>query len=173
MNSLNNIQKERERKARLSENHRIVEAAAHEKARRVFLVDGIETAFLSSRLILYLEGLFKFLSSIQNNPKLQDRVTVRLFLRTDLARRAFQNIEQQISGRVIYLSWDTQSILNFVLSRITALPWFMQAFPSTVAELQNNQLLLVAGNLLDECDRLLSRVFPRKSAATTCSRSRS
>ncbi|MEK7677337.1 MAG: hypothetical protein AAB676_16025 [Verrucomicrobiota bacterium] len=141
----------------------VVEAAAHQKARRFFLVDGIETAFLSSRLILYLEGLFKFLSSIQNNPKLQDRVTVRLFLRTDLARRAFQNIEQQISGRVIYLSWDTQSILNFVLSRITALPWFMQAFPSTVAELQNNQLLLVAGNLpVDECDRLLSQVFPQK-----------
>lgn len=141
----------------------IVDLAAHQTASRVFLVDGIETAFLSSRLILYLEGLFKFLASIQNNPKLQDRVIVRLFLRTDLARRAFQNIEQQISGRVIYLSWDTQSILNFVLSRITALPWFMQEFPSTVAELQSNQHLLVAGNLpVDECDRLLSQVFPLK-----------
>jgi Mrp family chromosome partitioning ATPase len=141
----------------------IVDMAARQEARRVFLVDGIETAFLSSRLILYLEGLFKFLSSIQSNPKLQDKVTIRLFLRTDLARRAFQNIEQQISGRVIYLSWDTQSILNFVLSRITALPWFVQAFPSTVAELQSNQQLLVAGNLpVDECDRLLTQVFPQK-----------
>ena len=112
---------------------------------------------------MFSEGLFKFLSAIQNNPKIQDRVTVRLFLRTDLARHAFQNIEQQISGRVIYLSWDTQSIFNFVLSRITGLPWFRQEFPNTVAELQSNEQLLVAGNLpVDECDRLLCQVFPQK-----------
>ena len=137
--------------------------AANQKSRRVFLIDGIETAFLSSRLLAYLEGLFKFLLSIQNNPKLQDKITVRLFLRTDLARRAFQNIEQQISGRVIYLSWDTQSILNFVLSRIKALPWFAHEFPGAVTEIGNNEQLLRSGNLpTAECDQLLTQVFPQK-----------
>lgn len=61
------------------------------------------------------------------------------------------------------MSWDTQSILNFVLSRVTALPWFVQNFPDTVAELQGHQQLLVAGNLAeDECDRLLCQIFPQK-----------
>jgi Mrp family chromosome partitioning ATPase len=141
----------------------IVEMAARQKPRRVFLVDGIETAFLSSSLLAFLEGLFKFLLSIQNNPSLQEKVTVRLFLRTDLARRAFQNIEQQISGRVINLSWDTQSILNFVLSRIKVLPWFRQTFPSTVLEIGANEQLLVSGSLpITECDRLLTQIFPQK-----------
>jgi hypothetical protein len=141
----------------------IIDAACQLSAKRVFLIDGIETAFLSSRLLVYLEALFKFLLSIQNDPKLDGKVMVRLFLRTDLARRAFQNVEQQISGRVIYLSWDTQSILNFVLSRISALQWFASAFPETVLEIQGHQLLLTSSNLpVDECDRLLSQIFPQK-----------
>lgn len=141
----------------------IAGAASRQHSPRVFLVDGIETAFLSSRLLAYLEGLFKFLLSIQDNPQLTDRVKVRLFLRTDLARRAFQNIEQQISGRVIYLSWDTQSIFNFVLSRIAVLPWFKRTFEHTVEEIQSARDLLIAGNLqIEECERLLCQVFPQK-----------
>jgi hypothetical protein len=141
----------------------IVASVSRQSLPRVFLIDGIETAFLSSRLLGFLEGLFKFLLSLQNTPKLQDKLTVRLFLRTDLAHRAFQNIEQQISGRVIYLSWDTQSILNFVLSRIAALPWYMEAFPGTVAEIRNATDVVISGNLpIEDCDRLLSQVFPQK-----------
>jgi hypothetical protein len=141
----------------------VIEVAAKQTTKRVFLIDGIETAFLSSRLLVYLEALFKFLLSIQNDPRLDSNVSVRLFLRTDLARRAFQNVEQQISGRVIYLSWDTQGILNFVLSRIAELSWFASVFPQAVQEIRNNQTLLISGNLpVEDCDRLLSKIFPQK-----------
>jgi MinD-like ATPase involved in chromosome partitioning or flagellar assembly len=141
----------------------IISLAVQQSSKRVFLIDGIETAFLSSRLLVYLEALFKFLLSLQNDPKFDGKVMVRLFLRTDLARRAFQNVEQQITGRVIYLSWDTQSILNFVLSRIAALPWFTKAFPETVQKIHNQQDILISGNLsVEECDSLLSEVFPQK-----------
>jgi MinD-like ATPase involved in chromosome partitioning or flagellar assembly len=150
----------RQSKLRVSE---VVELATRQTSKRVFLIDGIETAFLSSRLMVYLEALFKFLLSLQNDPKLESKVTVRLFLRTDLARRAFQNVEQQIAGRAIYLSWDTQSILNFVLSRIGSLAWFRTAFPITVAQIEANKGLLIAGNLpVERCDQLLSEIFPHK-----------
>lgn len=141
----------------------IVALAGRQPSRRVFLIDGVETAFLSSRLLSFLEGLFKFLLSLQNTPKLQDQFTVRLFLRTDLARRAFQNIEQQISGRVIYLSWDKQSILNFVLYRMSALPWFIEEFPIPIASIRNAEKSVLSGNLPeDEADDLLSQIFPQK-----------
>jgi hypothetical protein len=58
---------------------------------------------------------------------------------------------------------DRESILNFVLSRIAALPWFTMAFPETVQKIQNQQDILISGNLsVEECDSLLSEVFPQK-----------
>jgi Mrp family chromosome partitioning ATPase len=141
----------------------VIDLVSKQASKRVFLIDGIETAFLSSRLLVFLEALFKFLLSLQNDPKFDNKVMIRLFLRTDLSRRAFQNVEQQTLNRVIYLSWDTQSILNFVLSRIEALPWFASTFPGAVKEVQSYSEELVSGNLsIEQCDLLMSQIFPKK-----------
>src|SRR5439155_1655713 len=106
--------------------------------RRVFLIDGVETAFRSEQLLRGIEGLFKFLLTVQSDPALAESVMIRLFLRTDLARRAFQNVEQQIAGRELTLAWNTQAIFNFVLSRVASLQWFRDNFADQVSVIEKN-----------------------------------
>lgn len=103
--------------------------AASEK-RSTLLIDGVETAFSFEYTSAFIEGLFRFLSAIQTDTQVSQRLTIRLFIRTDLAEGARENIEQQIENRVLRLAWDTQSILNFVLARIASIEWFRNAFPA-------------------------------------------
>jgi hypothetical protein len=118
-----------------------------QSAKRTFLLDGLETAFLPQHVFNYMQGLFKFLQSFEADPALKEHVRFKLFLRTDLAQRGYQNFEQQIAGRVLYLSWDTQTILNFVLSRIPKLPWFNASFPSLVDAITQNRERILQGVL--------------------------
>lgn len=140
----------------------IASIASKQSKRRVFLIDGIETAFRSSKLIEFVEALFKFLLTVQSDTKISDRIQIRLFLRTDLAKRAIQNVEQQTSGRRLDLTWNTQSIFNFVLSRIGQLEWFQQNFPEAVEKIAANEDALKAG-LIQAADYepLLLEIFPR------------
>ena len=87
---------------------RVLELVAGKKP-RIFLIDGIETAFKTSEIIEYIESLFRFMSTVQSDQRLVDHVEVKLFLRMDLAKRsAHVNFEQQTEGRSIELSWDYQ-----------------------------------------------------------------
>ncbi len=130
---------------------------------RVFLIDGVETAFNSTKMGAFVEGLFRFLSAIQSNSQLSQRVTVRLFVRTDLARRAAENVEQQIEGRYLTLSWDTQTILNFALTRICGLDWFITNFRSTTENIQGQIDRLTDGAVPEnECNAFLLEIFPEK-----------
>ena len=80
--------------------------------KRVFLIDGVETAFRAADLPQFVEGLFRFILTIQSEPLFAKRIEIKLFLRTDLARNAIQNVEQQTDGRTLDLVWNAQAIFN-------------------------------------------------------------
>lgn len=130
--------------------------------RRVFLIDGIETAFRAAHLIEFVEALFRVLLTVQSDSQFSEHVVVRLFLRTDLARRAIQNVEQQTAGRRLDLSWNSQSIFNFVLSRIAQLSWFQKHFRETCEIILREKDRVRAGLLsATEYEPLLLEIFPR------------
>ena len=131
--------------------------------KKVFLIDGVETAFTSSHIHAFVAGLFRFLAEIQSDVRLSQKVVVRLFIRTDLVYGARENIEQQIEHRTLQLSWNTQTILNFVLARIAVLPWFRDNFPNAVNEINDRYSDLIQGAVTEEeCGRVLREIFPSK-----------
>lgn len=130
---------------------------------RVLLIDGVETAFSPLQMPSFVQGLFRFLAVIQANAQLASKTTIRLFLRTDLVQLAGENLEQQIEGRNLFLSWDTQSILNFALSRVADLPWFGEYFPGAVELIQMQEEKLSQGALsVENCEEILLEIFPTK-----------
>jgi hypothetical protein len=129
----------------------------------VYLIDGVETAFNSNQMNIFVEGLFRFLNSAQSDAQLAQKLTVRLFIRTDLVRFAVENVEQQVEGRSLRLSWDTQSILNFALSRICDLDWFRSNFRDTATKLDAALARLEQGAVPEsECNDVLLEIFPSK-----------
>lgn len=132
-----------------------------------YLVDGVETAFPFLEMRKNVETLFRFLLTLQTDSLISSRVTVRLFLRSDLAKNAIENVEQQVDGRDFPLRWDEQSIFNFVLLRISQLDWFLDNFPDECAELKNKVSLLLNGALSsEECEPLLMKFFPARLRAS-------
>jgi len=141
----------------------IANSIRQDGAAGAYLIDGVETAFHSGQMSAFVEGLFRFLSAVQADSVLAQKLTIRLFIRTDLVRRAVENVEQQIEGRSLILSWDTQSILNFALSRICELQWFRQQFNETVARLESELGRLAEGAMPEsECNEFLLSIFPNK-----------
>lgn len=141
----------------------VVEAASRLRHRRVFVIDGVETAVRSALLRDFVESLFSFLLTVQSDPALSGRCAVRLFLRTDLSRTATQNVEQQTSGRSLELRWDVDAIFNFVLARIAATSWFAENFSSTVMKIVDESERIREGRLPAEAyTELLLEIFPSK-----------
>ncbi|WBS03375.1 AAA family ATPase [Pseudoduganella sp. SL102] len=129
--------------------------------KRVFLIDGVETAVPAADLRRFVESLFRFMASVQYNQKISDKLTVRLFLRSDLSTGAVQNVEQQIEGRVIYLRWDKTSILNFALGRIASLSWYRSTFPTVCSRIDELASAIEKGSVPDEqTEQLLLEIFP-------------
>ena len=129
-------------------------------SKRVFLIDGVETAVPAAQLRAFVEALFRFLSAVQYEREFVGKVVVRLFLRSDL-RGAIQNSEQQVEGRSIRLQWDKTSILNFALARIISLSWFKNAFPLVVDRIEGRTDDISRGNLPDsEAESFLLEIFP-------------
>ena len=142
--------------------HQVLDAMAR-SGPRVFLMDGIETAFGVSEVYKFVERLFLFMLTLQSDDRFAGRVEVKLFLRTDLASRSVQNLEQQVDGRVIYLYWDYQRILNFFLSRIPLLPFFRKSFPDTVTEIESIMPTIRAGDVIEQdAERILLQMLPHK-----------
>lgn len=130
---------------------------------RVFLIDGVETAFRAGELPQFVEGLFRFILTVQTESLFSRRVAIRLFLRTDLARNAIQNIEQQTSGRTLDLVWNAQAIFNFVLSRIGQIRWFEENFSDAVNEIRAQFKRIQVGDLREEeYEPLLLEIFPKR-----------
>jgi MinD-like ATPase involved in chromosome partitioning or flagellar assembly len=140
---------------------------------RLFLLDSLETAFPSSVMPAFLDSLFRVLSMIEADSRIADRVKFRIFLRRDLAQPGFvQNIEQQLYGKSLELSWDYQSILNFMLSRIVQNAWYRETFPQLCSEIEQRTAEVLAGEVRTlECENLLLMAFPstvkRNNLSTT------
>lgn len=133
------------------------------KPRRTFLIDGIETAFDARFIFAYAESLFRFIQTVESDSRLSRYIHIKVFLRSDLAGRGYQNIEQQLYGKSLYLSWDTQKIFNFVLSRISRIEWYRVNFKTLVRDIENNRSEILTGSLsVEYCERLLMMAFPDK-----------
>lgn len=114
-----------------------------EKGRRIFLLDGIETAFAVSEIYRFVESLFLFLLALQADDRFANKVEIKLFLRTDLASRSVQNLERQVAGRTINLFWDYQKILNFLLSRLPQLRFYRHSFGYILLTVQARVLHII------------------------------
>lgn len=133
------------------------------RSKRIFLIDGIETAVPSSRLREFVEELLLFMLTIQSDSKLSAVVFVRLFLRADLLQASTQNIEQQTSLRKLELRWDSDGIFNFVLARIEQSEWFNKHFPGVCHQIGERLDEIRAGRLVSsEYEPLLLSIFPKK-----------
>lgn len=133
------------------------------RTKRIFLIDGIETAVPSSQLREFVEELLLFMLTIQSDSKLSAFVFVRLFLRADLLQASTQNIEQQTSLRKLELHWDSDGIFNFVLARIEQSEWFNKQFPDVCHLIDDRLDEIRAGRLsASEYEPLLLAIFPKK-----------
>ncbi|EIS3745377.1 ParA family protein [Aeromonas hydrophila] len=129
--------------------------------KRVFIIDGVETAVPAAKLRSFVEALFRFLSAIQYDSFYSKFITIRLVLRSDLAQGAAQNIEQQIEGAVINLHWTKTAILNFALARIVSLQWFDENFSGVCERIREKSDKISRGDLPDgEAEALLLEIFP-------------
>lgn len=130
--------------------------------RLTFAIDGVETAVEAGRITDFVESLFRFLSTLQNDPLFSEKIRFRLFIRSDLPV-GVQNIEQQIHGRRFNLRWDEDSIFHYVLAEIARTPWFRSNFTDVCAEIDGERTRVSLGELSsDEYISLLLRVFPQK-----------
>ncbi|WP_202950938.1 AAA family ATPase [Prochlorothrix hollandica] len=133
------------------------------KSKRTFLIDGLETAFNAKLIFTYTEALFRFIQTVETDSRLSKYIHLKLFIRSDLVGRGFQNIEQQLHGKSLYLSWDTQKIFNFILSRISRIQWYKEQFPSLIEDIEENRADILKGSLpTEECEVLLMKAFPEK-----------
>jgi len=130
--------------------------------RRVFLIDGVETAVPAAKLRLFVESLFRFLGTVKYSQTITNSLSIRLFLRSDLHKSAAQNVEQQIEGSVLDLRWDRKSILNFSVARIHSLAWFKATFKTVWERIDSNLERLSRGALSElEAEELLLEIFPK------------
>jgi Mrp family chromosome partitioning ATPase len=130
---------------------------------RVFLVDGLETLVPAIRIKSFVSSLFEMMGTLQNDTIMSSRITVRSFIREDLAADSIQNIEQQLEGRSLRLKWSAASILNFALSRLPSLQWIGKRFKSVCDEIINNQGEITRSALSEtQATELLLRIFPTR-----------
>lgn len=133
------------------------------KPKRIFLIDGLETAFTAKLIFEYAEALFRFMQTVETDSRLSRHIHIKIFIRSDLVGRGFQNIEQQLNGKSLYLSWDTQKIFNFILSRISRIKWYKENFLSLITDIEEHRTEILKGSLpIEECESLLMRAFPEK-----------
>lgn len=129
--------------------------------KRVFVIDGVETAVPAGDLRSFVEALFRFLAAVQFDRTYSRLLTIRLLLRSDLATGAAENVEQQIEGAALYLHWNKTTILNFALARIVSLPWFQRHFTSVCNRIEDKADSIARGALSDEdSESLLLEIFP-------------
>lgn len=139
---------------------------AAERERHVFLLDGLETAFPGSEIQDYITALFEVMRIIQSDSDFREKVEIKLFLRSDLKPSgSVQNLEQQLEGRSRYLSWDLQTILNFMLSRVSSLEYFRNNFYDVTRLIESHTEALKAGQVSTE--DAFSLLLPMFSAKVT------
>lgn len=125
-------------------------------------IDGVETAVDAAKTHAFIESLFRFLSTVQNDQSFSEKIRFRLFIRSDLPV-GIQNIEQQVHGRKVDLRWDQDSIFHYVLAEIARNEWFEEWFPDVCSDIEGLRTEIEYRRLLPEqYEALLLRVFPQK-----------
>ncbi len=127
-----------------------------------FLIDGVETAVNSRDTKKFVEALFRFLSTIQNDPTLCDKIQFKLFIRPDLSV-GIQNIEQQIAGRKSELRWGETAIFNYMLAEIERNDWFKSNYTIACEEIAKGQDSVREARLeREEYEKIMLQIFPLK-----------
>jgi Mrp family chromosome partitioning ATPase len=141
---------------------RFRKAAGALASKRTLLIDALESAFDHEQTFPFVQSLFRVLESIDATPDVTRKIQLRLFVRRDLLERGIQNREQFEDGRRLDLFWDVQTILNFVLTRIAALPWYSEVGRELVAQINRRNDELREGQVSSEdCEDLLLKLFPK------------
>lgn len=127
-----------------------------------FLIDGVETAVGSKHTKEFVEALFRFLSTVQNDSSLSEKIRFKLFIRPDLSV-GIQNVEQQVAGRKIELRWDEAAIFNYMLAEIERSEWFNINFPEACNVISMNKNLVKEARLeRDQYEEIMHMIFPLK-----------
>ena len=130
---------------------------------QTLLIDGLETLVDSERMRDFVAALLNLMATVQNDPQISAKLTLRLFIREDLTIDTVQNIEQQMEGRLLRLRWSVESILNFAVSRIPSLPWISKTYSSVCDEVKAKAGQIgESGLTAEEATSLLLNVFPHR-----------
>ncbi|KAB0663972.1 ParA family protein [Oryzomonas japonica] len=128
----------------------------------IFLIDGVETAVNSKDTKRFVEALFRFLSTIQNDASLNEKIQFKLLIRPDLSV-GIQNVEQQIAGRKVDLRWDEASIFNYMLAEIERNAWFKSNYIEACEKITINNVAVKEARLDREgYEIILHMIFPVK-----------
>lgn len=132
-------------------------------APKTFLIDGLETLVPASNVKDFVAALFGLMGTLQNDTSIARKLTIKAFVREDLATDSIQNLEQQIEGRSVRLKWSASSILNFAVARILTLDWVTKHYREVCDDIIE-QWESVKLSLLSEVDatELLLRIFPAR-----------
>jgi Mrp family chromosome partitioning ATPase len=130
---------------------------------RTLLIDGLETLVPAASIKAFVAALFELMGTIQNDPSIAQKLTIKAFVREDLAADSIQNLEQQIEGRSVRLKWSASSILNFAVARILTLDWMRTQYADVCADIQKLWDAIKLGSLSEkEATELLLRIFPMR-----------
>ncbi|MDP3559449.1 MAG: hypothetical protein Q8R79_03755 [Legionellaceae bacterium] len=128
----------------------------------IFLIDGVETAVNSKDTKRFVEALFRFLSTIQNDASLNEKIQFKLFIRPDLSV-GIQNIEQQIAGRKVDLRWDEAAIFNYMLAEVERNDWFNSNFEEACKNISKEKAAVKEARLeRDDYETIIHQIFPKK-----------
>lgn len=132
--------------------------------KRILLIDGLETMTQTrGEAKDNIQALLNVSSAIENDKVLRASVSLRIFLRTDIARWGFENFEQQSHGKRLELSWSSQTILNFVLSRLPNYSWIAATFPGVVKFVRCHESEIQQDNVPEmTCLEQMLRMLPAK-----------
>jgi CobQ/CobB/MinD/ParA nucleotide binding domain len=139
-------------------------AAKSSHGARVFLIDGLETMSPNrDKARDIIQALLRVSSSLEQDKGFRSKLSLRVFLRSDVARWGFENFEQQSHGKTVELIWSAQSIFNFVLSRLPHLSWFAERFPDVIDFVSGETAKIEDGAVSEaDCIAQLLKIFPEK-----------
>ena len=83
----------------------------------IFAIDGLEETFHTRYIKGYVNTLQEVMEHVATIPELYRFLGIKLFLRSDLIMRSYQNFDQ-LGNRKVELKWNKQSIFNFLVSSI-------------------------------------------------------
>lgn len=128
------------------------------------LIDGLETMvdLKPTEIREFVASLLSCMATIHSSTDFSRYLKIKAFLRMDLIVGT-QNIEQQLEGRSVELSWNEQAQLNYNIACIAANTAISDLFPEVKERINKLQAEIKSGRLdTGECEALLLEVFPEK-----------